>query len=660
MVTGTDALAGFEPAHTLFALLVGVDYYFSADGDAKRSQGNRILSINNLRGCTNDVDTVRAFLSRTFPHTSPSVLTSSTTTGNGPVEPEDRLPTFANIKKEFDTVCSEATAGDMFLFHFSGHGAELEPVAASPDGNRKDPSLLTADFCRGKPAVRGWQLNAWLRRLSDLKVHVVVMLDSCHSGGAWRHDGNFRTPMGWQATPNLPADEDATLETKSSSVLRAADLPKSWAIDPEGFTLMAACESHERAAEASVDGRTVGAFTHAVFAYLASGDRQRTPSTYRTVRDQVAMSVRGQNPVVYGRDKLRFLGRTEPFLVTPLVVRVEAGIVYLPVGKAHGVDGKSEFTSTSLMPCEFVFSADRVGEFVSRAVAPPELVGILRRNDFEIVPTRWSFGDAVFRVEVDGQLGTGFQRLLSNAIENRVAGRIEVGALSGVLPTSGSFGLRKDGDAGVVVSGPASLVGYEGLIRGLGFKHDDDEGLAAAAAVALSHLGRFGRILALRDEASRTPKPFAVSLRPRDVVTPEGPFRPGQSFDLTFHNSGRVDLHLTVMTLGSAFEIDQLYPESDRAALVVPDDHIDIPFRINVPEELRGASSNATHRDIIRVIVTRGLQASWKSLELPMIWDANEAGLPTALQPPRSVERERGGAEAMWWIEDKEIFTLNT
>ncbi|KAF6802590.1 hypothetical protein CSOJ01_11505 [Colletotrichum sojae] len=464
MVTGTDACAGPEPGHRLFALLVGVDFYFA--GDARRSQGSRTLSINNLRGCTNDVNTVRDFLSRAFPHTSPSVLTSSTTTGDEPVEPGDRLPTFANTEKKFATVRREATVGDMFLFHFSGHGAELDPVAASPDRDRRDPSLLTADFCRGGPAARGWQLNAWLRRLNEKRIRVVVMLDSCHS------------------------------------------------------------------------------------------------ATYRTVRDQVAGVVRGQNPVVYGRDKLRFLGRTEPFLVAPLVVRVEAGMVYLPVGKAHGVDGNSEFTS--LMQCGLVFSAEDVGGFVSRAVAPPELVGALRRDNLEIVPARWSFGDVFFRVEVDGQLGTGFRQLLSNAIKTRVAGRVEVGALSGLLPNSGSFELRKDGDAGLVVGGPASVVGYEGPIRGLSFRHDDEEGLAAATAVALSHLGRFGRILALRDEASRTPKPFVVSLRLQDAATTEEPFLGGRSFDLTFHDLGVVDLYLTVMTLGSAFEIQQLYPESDR------------------------------------------------------------------------------------------------
>ncbi|KAF6824710.1 hypothetical protein CMUS01_10122 [Colletotrichum musicola] len=256
----------------------------------------------------------------------------------------------------------------MFLFHFSGHGAELDPVAASPDRHRKDPSLLTADFCRGGPEVRGWQLNAWLRRLNEERIRVVVMLDSCHSGGAWR-DGRSRTPTGWQATPNLPADEQATLGIESSSALRAAGLLKSWAVDPDGFTLMAACESHERAAEEFVDGRTVGAFTHAVFAYLTGGGRRRTPPTYRTVRN---------------RDKLRFLGRTEPFLVAPLVVRVEAGMVYLPVGKAHGVDRESEFTS--LMQCGLVFSAEDVGDFVSRAIAPPELVFLLCTVVILLVP----------------------------------------------------------------------------------------------------------------------------------------------------------------------------------------------------------------------------------------------------------------------------------
>ncbi len=145
--------------------------------------------------------------------------------------------------------------GDLFFFHFSGHGAELQPTSRSPPGRPTDPSLMTMDFCCGKPAVRGWQLNEWLKKLNKKKVRTIVILDSCHSGGAWRRTGeSFRTPEGWKNVANLPADEEAITETAVKLSGRGGALEMSWSINPDGFTLMAACGSDELAAETTVNG----------------------------------------------------------------------------------------------------------------------------------------------------------------------------------------------------------------------------------------------------------------------------------------------------------------------------------------------------------------------------------------------------------------------
>lgn len=275
-----------------FALLVGIDLYLN-DGSRKNEKGEP-LSLGELRGCVNDVRAVAELLRKEFKLEDPRILTSSLTPSGftcptEPTEPSDRWPTFDNIKREFDTVVEQAGPGDLFFFHFSGHGAQLQLTRKSPRGRNTDPSLMTMDFCCGKPAVRGWQLNEWLKRLNEKKIRTIIILDSCHSGGAWRTDGSFRTPEGWTTVPNLPADEEAITEaiteTATEPGSRDSELEMSWSINPDGFTLMAACESHEKAAEKTVDGTSYGAFTHGLLECLEENRPSKAIVTYRNLRD---------------------------------------------------------------------------------------------------------------------------------------------------------------------------------------------------------------------------------------------------------------------------------------------------------------------------------------------------------------------------------------
>ncbi len=127
-------------------------------------------------------------------------------------------------------------------------GEYLE-TSHSKDDRSKDPSLMAVNYCCEKPAVREWQLNVWLKELDEKKVQVVVSLNSCYLGGAWRGDGFFRSPEDWIASPNLSADEAAATETSSKLNSCDAELEVSWGINLKGFTLMAACQSNRRASE---------------------------------------------------------------------------------------------------------------------------------------------------------------------------------------------------------------------------------------------------------------------------------------------------------------------------------------------------------------------------------------------------------------------------
>ncbi|KAK1840032.1 TPR domain-containing protein [Colletotrichum chrysophilum] len=645
------------PSH--FALLVGIDLY-SNDGSRKDKDGNR-LSLNNLHGCVKDVQAIRAFLHEELQLAEPSVLTSSPAAlaenePATPAEPPNLWPTFANIKREFDAVYNQAEAGDFFYFHFSGHGAELPRINESPNGRPKDPSLLTADFCCGEPAVRGWQLNQWLKSLSDKNIHVVVTLDSCHSGGAWRDGDHFRTPVGWTTVLNLPADEVAVKGAAARPNLRDGELEKSWSINPDRFTLMTACESHEKASDRTINHEAGGAFTHALLGYLK---QQPAPSsrTYRVIRDHIANQVSGQNPRVFGRDRLLFLGTEEPFSATPLVGRIEEGMVHLPIGRVHGVQRGSEFT---FPPTGDIFVVDVVDEFQCRATGKPKIMEVLRGHIFQVFPSKWNFGEDKLHVLVNLQLGNAFSTTLRGYLEDRIASDIEI-IQQGVSDNSNDSNcavlrLEHRGDNGIDIFGPASLIGYEGPVRGLNVCGNNIK-LAITSAATLAHLARFKQILNLRSQTCKGKAPFEFTMVPENAAgTP--PFSNGQKFNFALRNTGDAKLYFTAVVLGPGFHVRQLFPTQDSPGTLHANETRSFAFSITIPDELKrdqGADSGLTHRDIIRTIVTRNQPLSWRSLELPDIWNASQIEHTRVGEPGRDATLEQG--DFACWMEDEIILT---
>lgn len=73
---------------------------------------------------------------------------------------------------------------------------------------------------------------------------------------------------------------------------------------------------------------------------------------------------------------------------------------------------------------------------------------------------------------------------------------------------------------------------------------------------------------------------------------------------------------------------------------------VSFSFNIETPPQLRGYNEQ---REVIRVAVTRGQQLSWKSLELPDIWNADQLdpkSRPSGLGRDASLVTDVG-----WWVE---------
>ncbi|KAK8115637.1 hypothetical protein PG984_012139 [Apiospora sp. TS-2023a] len=472
----------------------------------------------NLEGAVNDVRNIQNILRHQFQFNDFTVLTCSlsSTDRTVPSESEDSWPTHVNIKKAFDDVFNKAKPGDILFFHFSGHGAPLSTTPSSPaDGRLNDPSLITADYCRGNPAIRGWELNEWLRQFNEKSVRFIVLLDSCYSGGACRTGDRFRSPENWTPPPNLPADEEAAQGTRRKPGHRDGDLGVCWDINPKAFTLVAACQSTEMAAERHEDGAAHGAFTLALKTYFQNSSNLTMP-TYRVVRDCTTDLLTSwdlpQKTQVFGRDRLAFLQNYEPFLFNPVVGVLQNGVVSISVGRIHGVSKRTEFITTSTSS-KVVVSISELDVHSSRA----EIVsGFI--NDpspfVELVPFRWSVKETL-EVVIDSSLGQKFRE--------RIAGDIRYPDKSNLTSNDSLkeiwFRLVKNEDNGIDIFGPEQLLGSQGPVRGWKYRGETDEERVRESAIALAHLFRFGQVLHVQND-SRNLAPFKITVNQADGTMP--------------------------------------------------------------------------------------------------------------------------------------------
>ncbi|KAI1429096.1 caspase domain-containing protein [Xylaria sp. FL1777] len=618
-----------------FALLVGVDLY--QNNGSRSSKNNNIAFLKNLQGCVNDVRLIKELLRNQFKPDEERVLTSSPSLSNPmvPEGPASSWPTFDNIKRGFENVIARARSGDIFFFHFSGHGALLPRVRASPIGRDQDPSLMTMDYCCGGRPIRGWELNKWLKKLYRRKVQVIVTLDSCYSAGSWRDEGNIRTPEDWSPC-NLPSDEDRDEdESEDESAIegeiedngegavqdmRKPELPKSWGINPEGFTLMAACPSNKSAIESVVRGQVTGIFTSALSTYFKNQPNAAT-STYRAIRDHIAEKIRPQEPEVFGQDRLSFFRSKELFSSSPVWAEVCGNTVTLPLGKIHGIKVGAEFTTRAITP-DITFSISTVDDFESIATISQGL-SANGTQSIEVLPCRWSENKPI-RIVVGPGFSNTFRKKLFKALKKRVSGD-QIQITHGFAAEGFRVNLRQD--CGIEILAPISLSRYDGPIRGLSmgsFKPSQSSQSAIDCAGYLAHLLRFEQIRDIRNEYYLD---FEVSFTPECNEISEGPLPDKQKVVYTFRNNEENELHFAVIGLGAGFDVTQLFPTNDSMIKVPKGSPCSFSFLTVVSEELKGDEQDEEdriHRDIIRTVVTEGKPISLKSLELPDIWNTNQ------------------------------------
>ena len=241
------------------AFLVGIEDYKLLPPWSPEAKG-----VTDLVGPVNDVRLIKKLLIERF-HFNPRDIKVLT----------NREASYRGIREAFFNWLIKGTKpGDLAIFYFSGHGSRVRDL----DGDEEDgfDEVLCPydiDCENGKNLLLDDELGAWLRKLS--KRTVVVMIDSCHSGGATRgvkKDYSVRL----EKTP-MYIEKFLPIKNYKSVLARGISNQKDI---PEGVVFFAASKEDQVAGECKFpDGEFYGGFTYSV----VQGIKRLKRPTYKQV-----------------------------------------------------------------------------------------------------------------------------------------------------------------------------------------------------------------------------------------------------------------------------------------------------------------------------------------------------------------------------------------
>jgi metacaspase-1 len=237
-----------EASMNMRALLVGLNHYPNPE--------------NNLKGCVNDVLQMSSLLQHGFGFEDSRQIRLLT----------DERATTGAIKDRLRWLLSGTGAGDVLVFHYSGHGAQVRDRHGDELDDGLDEIICPYELDWDHPFTDDDLADA----LKDLQpgVNLTVILDCCHAGTGLR---DLRTGSTWPARVKcLPPPPDihhrtgpliqdlgtgrSVTMTRTRIDLRLRRFGTQAA--QAGATLLAACRSDQVSADAWIDGDFHGAFTY--------------------------------------------------------------------------------------------------------------------------------------------------------------------------------------------------------------------------------------------------------------------------------------------------------------------------------------------------------------------------------------------------------------
>jgi metacaspase-1 len=252
------------------ALLVGLNRYPDPD--------------NTLRGCLNDVRQMHALLRTHFDFRSGSAISTLT----------DAEATTAAIVQQLHWLVDEAAPGDVLVFHYSGHGSQVDDRHGDEVDDGLDEIICPYDLDWNDPFTDD-DLCEIVGKLPT-GANLTVVLDCCHSGTGLREPagGKSSERQRYMAPPTMPR------RTASLTLRRFGHRASQ-----RGAVLVAGCRADQVSADALIDGDYHGALTYYLCRALDElGYAASYQDVIRRVRRLLSENGYGQVPQLEGPSEL--------------------------------------------------------------------------------------------------------------------------------------------------------------------------------------------------------------------------------------------------------------------------------------------------------------------------------------------------------------------
>jgi metacaspase-1 len=252
---------------------------------------------NALNGCINDVQQVAALLADRHGFDADGEIRLLT----------DERATTAAIVGRLKWLLKGARAGDVLVFHYSGHGAQVRDREGDELADGLDEIICPYDLDWDDPFTDD-DLYAIVKDL-PVGVNLTVVLDCCHAGTGLRGPAGPARPLRARCL-RPPADIDHR-PTRDVALRRFGERASR-----SGAILLAACRDDQASADAYIDGDYHGAFTYCLCESVAAAGPE---ASYRDLIAEVRRRLRDtqfdQVPQLEGPAELIRLPAFAPQLV---------------------------------------------------------------------------------------------------------------------------------------------------------------------------------------------------------------------------------------------------------------------------------------------------------------------------------------------------------
>ena len=290
------------------ALLVGINRYPS--------------QFPSLKGCVNDALMMGQLLVDEFDFE----------TGEDMRMLVDERATKAAILERLDWLVADVRPGDILVFHYSGHGAQV-PDRDGDEADKLDECLCPYDFSWDDPLTDD-DLRERVERV-PVGANFTVILDCCHSGTGLRATPG-QTPMPSVARRLLAPPDIAFRAVKkvtidANLVNRSVTMTEFRSLERNRFgrslgdvgVLISGCKAEQESKDAWIQGDYHGALSYSLYEALKEGKGVSYSGwierAVKLLRERYEIS--SQDPQLEGNDEIR---RWQLFGVGPLTTRAPA------------------------------------------------------------------------------------------------------------------------------------------------------------------------------------------------------------------------------------------------------------------------------------------------------------------------------------------------